>query len=73
MGKFYENLSKSILNCLEEGPMTRGQLSIVMDVPRTTLYDHIVKLIKLDKVIRFTKTKKKRKKMGRPEIWFKLI
>jgi predicted transcriptional regulator len=55
---------------VHQGPMTRNELVKLTKKPRTTIYDHLVKLMLKDKVVRFSKTGKK---PGRPKVYFKAI
>ncbi|MFX1521703.1 MAG: helix-turn-helix domain-containing protein [Promethearchaeota archaeon] len=76
--KFVENESDLELSLDEylfdllvhQGPMTRGEICRLTKVPRTTVYDHLIKLILQDRVMRFSKSGKK---PGRPKIYFKAI
>lgn len=55
---------------IHHGPMTRGEIVKLTKLPRTTIYDHLIKLILKDRVIRFSKLGKK---PGRPKVYFKAI
>ena len=55
---------------IHHGPMTRGELVKLTKLPRTTVYDHLIKLILKDRVLRFSKSVKK---PGRPKVYFKAI
>ncbi len=55
---------------IHNGPMTRGEIVKLTKLPRTTIYDHLIKLILKDRVIRFSKSGKK---PGRPKVYFKAI
>jgi len=55
---------------IHNGPMTRGEIVKLTKSPRTTIYDHLIKLILKDRVIRFSKSCKK---PGRPKVYFKAI
>ena len=59
-----------ILRYLKHRPLNRTQLSLLTNIPRTTLYDHLVKLILQDKVEKFSSRKRKR---GRPLVYYRLI
>lgn len=59
-----------LLMILEEGPLTRGELSTITGIPRTTLYDSLVKLIIKDKVEKFSSSKRKR---GRPNVYYRRV
>lgn len=54
----------------ERGPITRGELKELTDIPRTTLYDSIVKLIMTNKLEKYSVSNKKR---GRPKVYYKAI
>jgi predicted transcriptional regulator len=57
-----------LVNILRErGPISRGELASLTNIPRTTLYDILSKLISKGKV---KKKPAKREKRGRPEILF---
>ena len=53
----------------EKGPITRGTLVSLTNIPRTTLYDILSKMIMKGKV---EKKPIKSKKRGRPKILFKI-
>lgn len=63
------DLESYLLKILQQGPMTRGQLSKATDIPRTTIYDVLVKLILQNKVEKFTKNNNK---PGRPKVYYRL-
>lgn len=63
-------LEEYLLKVLQEGPITRGELAMVTGIPRTTLFDNLIKLILQDKV---TKESKSNKKRGRPRVYYKLV
>ena len=63
-------LEEYLLKVLQDGPMTRGELSAITGIPRTTLYDTLVKLIMQEKVERFSSSKRKR---GRPNVYYRLL
>ena len=54
----------------KSGPITRGEIKELTNIPRTTIYDTIVKLILLKKIKKFTVSNKKR---GRPKVYYKII
>ncbi len=64
------SLEEYLLKILQDGPMTRGELSAVTGIPRTTLYDTLVKLIMNDRVEKFSSSKRKR---GRPNVYYRLV
>lgn len=60
-----------VFNAIKKlGPVTRGELKEKTTVPRTTLYDTIVKLIIARKVEKFSVSNKKR---GRPKVFYKIL
>lgn len=64
------SLEEYLLKILQDGPMTRGELSVATGIPRTTLYDTLVKLIMQDRVEKFSSSKHKR---GRPNVYYRLM
>ena len=62
-----EHLFAILLNF---GPQSRNDLVKLTKKPRTTVYDHLIKLILDDKVVRFSKSGKK---PGRPKVYFRAI
>ncbi|NHI92796.1 MAG: hypothetical protein EAX96_09875 [Candidatus Lokiarchaeota archaeon] len=54
----------------KSGPITRGEIKELTNIPRTTIYDTIVKLILMKKIKKFTVSNKKR---GRPKVYYKII
>ncbi|MFX1518561.1 MAG: hypothetical protein ACFFCD_01360 [Promethearchaeota archaeon] len=62
-------IEEYLLKILLDGPMTRGELSAVTGIPRTTLYDTLVKLLMQNKVEKFSLSKHKR---GRPNVYYRL-
>ncbi|MHA1722680.1 MAG: helix-turn-helix domain-containing protein [Candidatus Baldrarchaeia archaeon] len=54
----------------EKGPLTRTQLMEITGVPRTTLYDKLVKLILKGKV---RKVPVKGNGRGRPKVYYEVI
>jgi predicted HTH transcriptional regulator len=65
----YITIEEYLLKILQDGPMTRGELSTVTGIPRTTLYDTLVKLLMQNKVEKFSLSKHKR---GRPNVYYRL-
>ena len=60
-----------LFNVIEKtGPITRGEIKEITNIPRTTIYDTIVKLILMKKIKKFTVSNKKR---GRPKVYYKII
>ena len=52
------------------GPVTRNELMKELGIPRTTLYDNIVKLMINKQINKFSVSNKKR---GRPKVYYKII
>jgi len=52
------------------GPMTRGQLNELTNIPRTTLYDYLIKFIKDKTIEKFPVGNKRR---GRPLIFYRIL
>ena len=72
-GSFEPNIDikEFLLNIIEKsGPITRGEIKEITSIPRTTIYDTIVKLILMKKIKKFTVSNKKR---GRPKVYYKVI
>jgi predicted ArsR family transcriptional regulator len=66
-----EGLGKKIYDCLEEkGPMPRSEFVKILQVPRTTIYDVLKKLIDQNVVCKQPLVIGKR---GRPKVFFSLI
>ena len=66
-----QGFQSKIVNTLkEQGPLTRGQLVQILDVPRTTIFDHLKKLKEIEMVKTYTRPKKSR---GRPSVFYKLV
>lgn len=59
------NLIKTLKN---EGPLTRRDLVKELEVPRTTIYDNLIKLQKRKLIEKFSRNNGKR---GRPLIFWK--
>ncbi len=55
---------------IHHGPLTRGEIVKLTKLPRTTIYDHLIKLILKDRVVRVRGASKK---PGRPKVYFKAI
>ena len=62
-----------IVQNLKHRPLNREQMSIITGIPRTTLYDSLVKLIMKDKVETFTNYKNIKGRPGRPKVYYKLV
>jgi len=57
-----------LLNMIRErGPVTRSQLTNITGIPRTTVYDVVVKLILGEKIYKYAVKSRKR---GRPRIFY---
>lgn len=65
----YENLDEKLLHVLRN-PLTRGQLREIVNVPRTTLFDHLKVLETKGKVKRKIKRARKR---GRPKTYWSTV
>jgi len=55
---------------IENGPSVRGDLVKLTNSKRTTIYDHLVKLMLEDKVVSYSIPKGER---GRPNVFFEAI
>ncbi|MHA1378459.1 MAG: hypothetical protein ACTSRG_08765 [Candidatus Helarchaeota archaeon] len=65
------NLQNFIFNLIKnKGPITRGELSKLTNIPRTTLYDYIIGFVKKNEIEKFPVPAKKR---GRPLIYYKIV
>jgi len=68
---YIPKLQKDIICSLYKyGAQTRRQLVNQFNKPRTTIYDHIVKLMQLNLVRKYTRPR--RNERGRPNVFFKL-
>lgn len=66
------DLEKKIVDLLgSKGSMTRGDMVEQLQIPRTTLYDHLVKMIDSRKVERIPLYVENQPR-GRPQILFKI-
>ncbi len=54
----------------DRGPITRGELSKLTKIPRTTLYDYIIEFVRTNRIEKFPVSTKKR---GRPLIYYKIV
>ena len=54
----------------EKGPITRGEISKLTNIPRTTLYDYIIEFVRENKIEKFPVSTKKR---GRPLIYYRIV
>ncbi|MHA1651902.1 MAG: hypothetical protein ACTSYB_17050 [Candidatus Helarchaeota archaeon] len=54
----------------EKGPITRSELKDLTGIPRTTIYDTIVKLMLDEQIRKFSVPSKKR---GRPRVFYEAI
>ncbi|MHA1341242.1 MAG: helix-turn-helix domain-containing protein [Promethearchaeota archaeon] len=68
-GKFRPIQEKLIETLKKNGPLNRDQLVSILNIPRTTIYDNISELIRLNIVKKFTRQINSR---GRPKVFFKL-
>jgi len=55
---------------ITNGPMTRGELVKQTNIPRTTIYDNLVKLMLKGIITRISQSTGRR---GRPNVYFKAI
>lgn len=55
---------------MKKGPITRDKLRVLTGIPRTILYDTIVKLMMDNKLEKYTVFNKSR---GRPLVYYKVI
>ncbi|MHA1265687.1 MAG: hypothetical protein ACTSRS_10695 [Candidatus Helarchaeota archaeon] len=53
----------------ERGPITRSELTAQTGIPRTTIYDTIVKLMLNEQIRKFSVPSKKR---GRPRVFYEI-
>ena len=64
-------IEKYLYNLIKEkGPVTRGELSKLTNIPRTTLYDYIIEFVKNNTIEKYPVSNKKR---GRPLIYYKIV
>jgi len=62
------NIEEKIINVLiEKGPLTRSEICRLLDLPRTTVYDYLMRLSLKGKVTRFEEL---RKTKGRPRVFW---
>lgn len=60
-----------VLNILQkQGPKTRQELVIITSIPRSTLYDSLLRLILKEKVLKYSE---KPDGPGRPKVYFRSI
>lgn len=64
-------IEEYLVKLLEFRSLNREQMSIITGIPRTTLYERLVKLIIQERVVKYTWSI--RKKRGRPTIYYKLV
>lgn len=70
-GKIFSPLQKKLIEILEKnGPMTRLDLVKAVDIPRTTVYDNLMRLSCYKIVKKFSRPTNSR---GRPLVFFKLV
>ena len=67
-GNETDNIVLSILK--NQGPKTRAELVTLTKIPRSTLYDSLLRLILKDKVIKYSE---KPDGPGRPKVFFKSL
>ena len=62
---------EKVLSVLKKlGPKTRSELVLLTSIPRSTLYDSLLRLILKDKVIKYSE---KPEGPGRPKVFFKSL
>lgn len=68
---YVNGLDRDIITTLQmHGPLTRGELVIILGVPRTTLFDHLEVLKKRLLVKSFVRPRSSR---GRPPVFYKIV
>ncbi len=68
--EFYSPIQVNLIKALkDEGPSTRRELVRELKIPRTTIYDNLVKLQKRKLIEKYSRSNGKR---GRPLILWKL-
>lgn len=67
-GNETDNIVLSILK--NQGPKTRAELVTLTKIPRSTLYDSLLRLILKDRVIKYSE---KPDGPGRPKVFFKSL
>ncbi len=66
-----DDLDRQILSLLrEKGPMTREEIVKNLNVPRTTVYDRLVKMILNGLVEKYSNTRRTR---GRPKVFYRVV
>ena len=63
------SIQEMVLKILQKGPLTRKQLVHQLNVPRTTIYDTLIKLQRIKVIEKFTRNNGSR---GRPLVYWKL-
>jgi predicted ArsR family transcriptional regulator len=72
-GKLISPIEERLISILKDGgPLTRDQLVKKMDVPRTTIFDGLKKLIQRDEVKKYPFYETQRSR-GRPQVMFSLL
>jgi len=66
------NLEHRLVQLLSSGALTRDQMVKMLDIPRTTVYDALKRLIQRGKVLKYPSEKVDHGK-GRPLVMFALI
>lgn len=67
---FGKKITRYIYNLLiENGPMTRDDIVRLTNLPRTTIYDHLVKLMIKGMVEKYSLITNKR---GRPPVYYRI-
>lgn len=69
------NLEKTLYQLLVSyGPLTRGELVVLTNIPRSTIYDALVKLMLAKKITRFSCDKGNgNNKHGRHNVYFSVL
>ena len=61
----------TVLNILQkQGPKTRAELVSITNIPRSTLYDSLLRLILKEKVLKYSE---KPDGPGRPKVYFRSV
>lgn len=68
--EFYSPIQVNLIKALKDvGPLTRRDLARELNIPRTTIYDNLIKLQKRKLLEKYSRSDGKR---GRPLIFWKL-
>ena len=67
---FFTPLQNSLIKILEDsGPITRKELVSTLNIPRTTIYDNLLKLQKRKMIEKFSRNNGRR---GRPLVFWRI-